>query len=211
MKIINWLFKWGYYLLYHQLAWTYDFVAAIVSLGRWNNWVHLALPFLSGQHILEVGFGPGHLLDSAIKCHKNIVGIDESKQMIHRASKMISTVVDDPPLVRGNISAMPFPDEHFDQVVSTFPSEYIFDKTAISEIFRVLMPGGQLIILPFAWIKGKLWFEKLLNRILNFDSAIPTWDEKYGNSLKQHGFSDVSIKLIEDDRSKVMFIIAAKP
>ena len=73
------------------------------------------------------------------------------------------------------------------------------------------MPGGQLIILPFAWIKGKLWFEKLLKRILNFDSAIPTWDEKYGTSLKQHGFSDVSIKLIEDDRSKVMFIIAAKP
>ncbi|MEN6394623.1 MAG: methyltransferase domain-containing protein [Anaerolineaceae bacterium] len=211
MKIINWLFKWGYHLLYHQLAWTYDFVAAIVSLGQWNTWIHLALPFLSGQHILEVGFGPGHLLDTAIKCQKSIVGIDESKQMIHRARKMISTVVDNPPLIRGNIFAMPFPDEHFDQVVSTFPSEYIFDKAAIAEIFRVLIPGGQLIILPFALIKGKLWYEKLINRILNFDSAIHIWDENFAASLKQNGFIDVSIKLIEDDRSKVMFIIAAKP
>ena len=46
---------------YHEFAWTYDFVAAVVSIGRWNQWIDSALPFVQGRRVLEIGHGPGHL------------------------------------------------------------------------------------------------------------------------------------------------------
>ena len=35
-----------FYLLYQPMAWSYDFVAAVVSLGRWHEWVMTVLPYL---------------------------------------------------------------------------------------------------------------------------------------------------------------------
>ncbi len=64
------------------IAWTYDFVAAIVSLDRWNTWIHLALNISIWTTHPRGRFWSGHLLITSIKCQKNIVGIDESKQKI---------------------------------------------------------------------------------------------------------------------------------
>jgi ubiquinone/menaquinone biosynthesis C-methylase UbiE len=44
-----------------SFAWSYDLVAAVVSLGQWNHWVGSVLPYLPGVNILEIGHGPGHL------------------------------------------------------------------------------------------------------------------------------------------------------
>ena len=60
MSLIQILLQPIFHLLYHQFAWTYDFVAAFVSLGRWQDWVDAVVPFMSGR-VLEIGFGPGHL------------------------------------------------------------------------------------------------------------------------------------------------------
>ncbi len=210
MNVIIWLFRGLYYLLYHQFAWTYDYIAAFVSLRRWNSWVQHTIPLLTGPSILEIGFGPGHLLSSSISNNKKIVGVDESKQMVRRASKKIKSLGFHPPLIQGNVFALPFVDSYFDQVVSTFPSEFIFNKKAIAEIFRVLSPGGQLIILPFAWIKGKLWYEKIVSRLFDFSEVSHVWKEKYCTVISQEGFG-LSITQINDARSGMMFIIATKP
>lgn len=208
-NIIILIFRCLYYLLYHQFAWTYDYVAAFVSLGRWNSWVQHTLPFLTGQLILEIGFGPGHLLSSAMRSNIKIIGLDESKQMARRASKKIKSLGYIPPILRGNVYSLPFPGNNFNQVVCTFPSEYIFNSQAISEIYRVLSPGGQLIILPFAWIKGTLWYEILASRIFDFDMFTLNWYEKYCSVISQEGFV-VAITQINDGRSTMAFIIATK-
>ena len=51
-----------YRLLYNELAWAYDAVSWAVSLGRWDVWRRAALPYVRGDHVLEVGFGTGALL-----------------------------------------------------------------------------------------------------------------------------------------------------
>jgi ubiquinone/menaquinone biosynthesis C-methylase UbiE len=209
-SIVIWILRGIYYLLYHQFAWTYDYVAAIVSLGRWNNWVHHALPFLTGSRILEIGFGPGHLLITSLSRQINIVGVDESKQMVRRASRKIYSLGFALPIIRGNVYTLPFPECHFDQVVSTFPSEYIFNKTALLEVFRVLQPGGQFIILPVAWIQGKLWYEKLTHHLVDFNEVTHTWEEKYSQAIRQEGF-EISFIQIHDYRSAMLFIIGTKP
>ncbi len=55
------LLRFFFRLLYHQFAFTYDLVAATVSLGRWKDWVLSVVPFIEGTRILEIGHGPGHL------------------------------------------------------------------------------------------------------------------------------------------------------
>src|SRR6266704_1273285 len=53
-------------------------------------------------------------------------------------------------VLQGSAQHLPFPDAAFDTVVSTFPSEYIYDPDTISEIERVLRPGGRLIVIEGA-------------------------------------------------------------
>ena len=53
-------------------------------------------------------------------------------------------------LARAAAQALPFPAAVFDGVVSTFPSEYIYDPATVREIRRVLRPGGRLVVVPAA-------------------------------------------------------------
>ncbi|MCS6844103.1 MAG: hypothetical protein NZ528_07260, partial [Caldilineales bacterium] len=53
------LYLWATQRLYNEFAWAYDAVAWLVSGGRWDRWRRLALDYVVGQPILEVGFGTG--------------------------------------------------------------------------------------------------------------------------------------------------------
>jgi len=75
------LLRFFFRLLYHQFAFTYDLVAATVSLGRWKDWVLSVLPFIQGTRVLEIGHGPGHLQRALLEQNLLAVGIDESSQM----------------------------------------------------------------------------------------------------------------------------------
>jgi len=75
------LLRFFFRLLYHQFAFTYDLVAATVSLGRWKDWVMSVLPFVQGTRILEIGHGPGHLQRALLERNLLAVGLDESTQM----------------------------------------------------------------------------------------------------------------------------------
>jgi len=87
--------------------------------------------------------------------------LDESTQMIrlakHRLEKTDRQAIK---LVRGLAQALPFPEAEFDSVISTFPSDYIFDPDTLSGIHRVLRGDGRFILVPAAWIVGR----KLLDR-----------------------------------------------
>jgi len=152
-----------YHLLYHSFAWSYDLVAATVSIGKWNDWVREVLPWMAGKKVLEVGFGPGHLQVELTRRGFQVYGLDESEQMVRQAARRIKKQGQKANLTRGLSQGMPFP-EHFDTIVATFPSEYIFDPNTIKEFHRVLLPGGVLIILLSAMPPHGSVFAKILRR-----------------------------------------------
>jgi len=135
-------------LLYHQLAWAYDGVAALVSAGQWKSWSLSVLPDLAGSRILELGHGPGHLQAAALQQGLKVVGLDKSPQMSKQAHRRLARQT--PSLVHGDAFYLPFADETFDQVVATFPTNYITTREALAEVHRVLVPGGEVVVLPGA-------------------------------------------------------------
>jgi ubiquinone/menaquinone biosynthesis C-methylase UbiE len=157
MSLIQRFMRVFFDLLYHPFAFAYDLVAAIVSFGKWNDWVLSVIPFISGTRILELGHGPGHL-QQALKTLRrgselDSVAMDESAPMGRLARRRLGSRHK---LTRAVAQKIPFAAETFDTLVSTFPSEYIFDMQTLSEAHRVLRNGGRFIVLLAALPKNPL-------------------------------------------------------
>lgn len=145
-------------LLYHQFAWSYDAVSWIVSFGQWKSWVRSPVPHLKSGKLLELGFGPGHLQLASQQNERFVIGLDPSPQMGKIASRRLRREGVHANLTRGDARQIPFQSNSIDQIVATFPSEYFLEPQTLMEVHRVLAPGGELILLPMAWIRGKTLF-----------------------------------------------------
>ena len=211
MDPIAFILRFLFSLLYHQFAWSYDFVAALVSLGRWNSWVATALPHLNGR-VLELGYGPGHLQCLMFERGLQPFGMDESRQMARQARRRIRKAGYSANLARGQAQHLSFPTSFFDSVVATFPSEYIFAPRAIREIRRVLVPGGRLVVLPMAWITGSKPLERLaagLFRVTGETVALESILPGMESRLTAGGFR-VRHETVEFPESKALIIVAEK-
>ena len=197
-------------LLYHQMAWTYDFVAWVVSLGMWKEWVYSIVPEIKGPISLELGHGPGHLQAKLSSIGVSIIGLDKSRQMGKLARKRLHRMGVDYQLVNGNSQQIPFPSDIFDQVTATFPTEYIVQPNTLVEIFRVLKPNGSLMIVPVAWITGKSILARIAAMIFRITGQAGEWDEKYLEPFKRVGFH-VDVKRIIVRESTVLILTATKP
>ena len=144
MNLLQRFMRVFFNLLYHPFAFTYDLVAAIVSFGKWKDWVLSILPFIEGTRILELGHGPGHLQLALHDRGLVAVAMDESAPMGRLAKRRLGN---SHKLTRALAQKIPFASETFDTVISTFPSEYIFDMQTLSEAHRVLRSRGRLIVL----------------------------------------------------------------
>lgn len=200
-------------LLYHPFAWGYDLVASTVSLGRWNQWVLAAADLLPGPRILELGFGPGHLQAHFHKAGKPLFGLDESWQMARQAQRRLAKANFQARLSRGLAQRMPFASASFNNVVSTFPSPYIVDSDTLSEVWRVLAPGGRLVVLMGAWITGSSPSERFMRTVFQVTGQSPEENVDIVEFLEPYqkaGFQ-ASIRFVEKPGSRLMFILASKP
>lgn len=212
VRLIVYLLRPFYCLLYHQFAWTYDFVESVISLGHWQEWVQVALPYLN-ERVLELGFGSGHLQLSLNEKNLPAFGLDESHQMAHQASRRLRKQGAISRLFRGYAQHLPFADGVFDSVVATFPAEYIFDPQTLKEIMRVLVPAGMLVILPMAWITGMRPPEQLvawLFRVTGEALGKPGPVSAAINDRFAHAGFEVRSEMIQLKGSQVLVMVTKK-
>lgn len=196
--------RFFYFLLYHPFAFTYDLVAWVVSFGKWNDWVLSIFPFIEGTRILELGHGPGHLQRFLLDRGLSPVALDESTQMGRLAKRRLGGKHK---LARGLAQSLPFPTDHFDTVVSTFPSEYIFEAETLAEIRRVLTPAGRLVILPVAFPSNRFlkWLYKVTGQAPEtLDNALK---ERVQQLFEKAGFQ-VEAQIKETKESRLVILLA---
>jgi demethylmenaquinone methyltransferase/2-methoxy-6-polyprenyl-1,4-benzoquinol methylase len=135
----------------------YDRLAAVLSLGQDRRWRREMIDHIAMSNpatILDVATGPaGVALQLADRTHAVITGIDLSREMLARGQCNVRAAhrEDRVNLVRGQGEQLPFRDECVDAVTFTYLLRYVSDPAAtISELARVVRPGGTMASLEFA-------------------------------------------------------------
>jgi ubiquinone/menaquinone biosynthesis C-methylase UbiE len=210
VRLLTALLRWFFSLLYNQFAWSYDWVAASVSTGLWRTWVFSLADMLHGSNILELGHGPGHLQVLLAEKKINIFGIDASNYMVKIALRNLRKNNLSVRLVQAKAQVIPFPEAFFDEVISTFPSEYVREPSTAQEILRILRPGGKLIILVQAQIYATNWIRTAAAWLFRITGQTTTWHEFFLNPYRDAGFTTTFTEK-ECQNSKLFLLIAVKP
>jgi ubiquinone/menaquinone biosynthesis C-methylase UbiE len=120
-----------------------------------------------GERVLDVGCGTGaQTLPAAdVAGSGNVAGIDPSPDMLGRAREKAVKKALDIDFRSAAIEKLPFEDERFDAVLSSFMLHHLPDdvmRAGFAEIHRVLKPGGRLLATDF--ISGR----SVIGRIMGF-------------------------------------------
>jgi ubiquinone/menaquinone biosynthesis C-methylase UbiE len=143
------LVGFGFRLFYNEMAFTYDTVSAVVSLGEWRNWQRATLKFLPASDagcVLELAHGTGNLHLDLHHAGYRMVGYDLSPYMGRITTRKLLRRGLQPCLVNGRAQHLPFADASFSAVISTFPTNFIFETQTLNEVKRVLQDNGVLIV-----------------------------------------------------------------
>lgn len=195
--------------LYTRFAWLYDAVAWLSSMGQWRLWRQTAIiPFQPG-FILELGHGPGHLQKELQQSGYPSMGIDPSRQMNRLAQRRLAKEGLAHDLVRAKAQSLPFKDQSFHGIVSTFPSDYILDPATLSEVHRVLSKHAPFVMIGYIVITGQALpdrFARWLYRITGQSGSIPPGWQSY---LDEYGF-DTRLEEVTLERSCVTRLLAMR-
>ncbi len=139
-------------------AFAYDFVVRMLSLNRENalreETIRLA-QIDPGATVLDVGCGTGTLTlraKAAAGSTGRVCGIDAAPEMIAQARRKAQKAGVQVEFEAGVIEALDFADGTFDRVLSSLMIHHLppaLQQRALVEVYRVLKPGGQLLIVDF--------------------------------------------------------------
>ncbi|HEX6716084.1 MAG TPA: methyltransferase domain-containing protein [Pyrinomonadaceae bacterium] len=141
---------------YDRIARLYEFTFKVNGYGRSLDqyFTNHPLPVSRGAKILDAGCGTGLLtlaLLRSIRFPVSITALDLSSTSVASARKALyysSGRKRDVTFTQGNLLCLPFADESLDLVVTSGAVEYVPLKEGLTELARVIAPGGHLLHLP---------------------------------------------------------------
>ncbi|GLR72412.1 bifunctional demethylmenaquinone methyltransferase/2-methoxy-6-polyprenyl-1,4-benzoquinol methylase UbiE [Agaribacter marinus] len=145
--------------VFHSVAAKYDVMNDLMSFGIHRLWKRYTIDcsgVKAGQRVLDLAGGTG---DLAAKFSR-IVGktgqviladINHSMLTVGKEKLVNKGIVGNLHYVQANAEELPFPDNHFDLITIAFGLRNVTDKSkALASMFRVLKPGGRLLVLEFS-------------------------------------------------------------
>lgn len=158
------------------------------SWAAWSRALGLLLPNVD---VADLGCGEGYLTLEAASWANKVYAVDRSADVLARAKAMaarrkIRNVV----WKRGELEKLPLPDAGVDIAIASQALHHAADPSrALQEAYRVLRPGGRLLVLDLrqhdeTWVQERLGDQWLGFSIETLDSLIST-----------AGFSDVTVRL----------------
>ncbi len=145
--------------VFHSVADKYDIMNDLMSFGIHRIWKKITIEYSSvrkGQKVLDLAGGTGDLTAK----FSQIVGddglvvladINESMLKVGRDKLRDKGLFKNIEYVQANAEELPFVDNYFDCITISFGLRNVTDKQkALQSMWRVLKPGGRLLILEFS-------------------------------------------------------------
>lgn len=209
------LVRFGFRLLYNELAFTYDLVSWLVSFGAWRCWGRASLKHIHADGaILEVAHGTGNLQRDLHAAGRSVIGFDLSPAMGAIASRKLIRHGIQPRLVRGRAQRLPFRSGAFASVISTFPTDFIIAPETLHEVYRVLQPGGRFVVVPTVRFTGGGVIARVIDGLYTITGQRDPRGEVTPASIWHEVFAPYGfdVRVIEEScpRSLVTVIVAQK-
>ncbi len=202
----------GVRVMFDRIAPVYDAMNTTMTAGLDRRWRRLAAEVVRpGDDVLDACCGTGDLALADLRNGGRVTGLDFSERMLERARRKSAAIE----WVRGDLLELPFPDRSFDAATVGFGVRNVEDlERGLSELRRVLRPGGRLAILEITQPRGPLapfyrvWFNRIvpaLGRVLPGGSAytyLPASvrrfpdPEELAELVSDTGFTDVRYRLM---------------
>lgn len=162
----------------------YDIVCSLGGLGKsFKRLVLRAVPISDGETVVDIGCATGVLLKLAKKQypHSRVIGIDPDAGALAIARRRLKRAGLAIEFQQAFAESLPLADTAVDICFSTLVFHHLPDEAkrqAISEIYRVLTPGGRIVLADFGpsssrWLKKFLFFEKMEYLQGNLNGIIP--------------------------------------
>ena len=143
--------------VFSTVADRYDLMNDLMSAGLHRIWKLFSIELCGlrpGQRVLDVAGGTGDLtrkLWPRVMPRGEVVLTDINAEMLARGRDRLLDRGLTPPIVRCDAERLPFVSDHFDCVTIGFGLRNVTRKElALREMYRVLRPGGRLVVLEFS-------------------------------------------------------------
>jgi demethylmenaquinone methyltransferase/2-methoxy-6-polyprenyl-1,4-benzoquinol methylase len=199
--------------MFDRISPVYDAMNRTMTLGLDQRWrrATVAAVVRPGDKVLDACCGTGDLAVAALHAGATVTGLDFSERMLERARRKDTRIE----WIQGDMLALPFADATFDAATVGFGVRNVADlPLALTELRRVLRPGGRLAILEITQPRGalkpffSLWFDRvvpLLGKVLPGGSAytyLPASVKRFPSAeglaalLSESGFGEVKFTLM---------------
>lgn len=151
--------------VFHSVASKYDLMNDLMSFGIHRVWKRFTIDCSAvreGQKVLDLAGGTGDLtakFSRMVGEKGSVVLADISDSMLKMGREKLRNmgIVGNVNYVQANAEALPFPDDYFDCITISFGLRNVTEKDkALRSMFRVLKPGGRLLVLEFSKPNAKV-------------------------------------------------------
>jgi demethylmenaquinone methyltransferase/2-methoxy-6-polyprenyl-1,4-benzoquinol methylase len=193
--------------VFDSVASNYDIMNDLMSLGIHRLWKHVAIDLSAvrnGQHVLDLASGTGDLASrfaGLVGPEGRVVMSDINLAMLEEGRKRMVDAghVGNVEYLQINAEEIPFPDNSFDCVTIGFGLRNVTDKDkALREMFRVIKPGGRVLVLEFSKPVSKP-----LEKIYDFYSfkALPLMGKLVAKDADSYRYLAESIRMHPDQET----------
>lgn len=188
---------------YDRVAPFYDTMEWVVERLRFSKWRPDIWQAVEGDTILEVGVGTGKNFEYYPE-GRAVTALDISPKMLEQAGRRADELGVDVQLVEGDAQALPFEDDSFESAVTTFVFCSVPDPIqGLSELRRVLEPGGQLLMLEHVLSQKPVirtlmkWFDFFPYRLWGAHIDRDTVENTRSAGFKQIDDTDLSLDIVK--------------
>ena len=170
--------------------------------GRtWEGLAKALVRLLPRQRVADLGIGGGELTLLLCDASERVIGVDASKAMLERVrAKAERAGVDNLELRHGEIESLPLQAGEVDLVVLSQTLHHAVEpKKALAEAFRVLAPGGRVLVLDLLRHKAHWTREKFQDRWPGFV------ERELAAALGDAGFERASTSIVARERQPPYF------